>query len=55
MGWKKNRNKMATENNTPLNQDVVIHMAIHFLQMWANLHKESDKVKKVEMARCLED
>jgi len=52
--WK-NRNKMAIEKNLPINPDAVIHMAINFLNMWADLHNEADKVKMVEMARYLEN
>ena len=52
--WK-NRNKMAIEKCFPLNPDGIIHMAIIFLQMWADLHKESDKNKMKGMVQCIAD
>lgn len=52
--WK-NRNKMALEKNFPLNPDVVVHMAINFLQIWADLCRENDKIKMRKMEQCLSD
>lgn len=52
--WK-NRNKMAIEKNFPVSPDAVIHMAINFVQMWAELCRESDRSKMRNMASCLPD
>ena len=52
MGHMEDRNKIAIEKSFPLNPDVVVRMAINFLQMWADLHKEGDKIKVKGMAQC---
>jgi hypothetical protein len=57
LAWSiwKNMNKMAIEKNFPSNSDVVIHAAIHYLQMWADLLKEHGKLKLEQMATTLSD
>lgn len=57
LAWSiwKNMNKMAIEKNFPTNSDAVIHAAIHYMQMWADLLKERDKLKLEQMATTLSD
>jgi len=50
--WR-NRNKMAIEKLFPLNPDVVIHAAVNFVQIWADLNKEGEAVKMKGMAQRL--
>lgn len=52
--WR-NRNKMAIEKVFVTSPDEVIHSAIHFLQMWTDLHKEKDRIKMKGMVQSLSD
>lgn len=40
-----NRNKMAIEKRFPNSPDVVLRMILNFVQIWAELLKETDRAK----------
>jgi hypothetical protein len=46
---------MAIEKLFPNNPDAVIHMISNFLQMWADLLKETDRAKMRETAQSLSE